>query len=96
MKDNLFTVLRGKKSYANDRRRLNRLLKKNNIFFEWHPLYDGYQWTFPKSNYPDGDAIIHCGSYGNSHGNFETMGIGEEDDCIERTAQELIQILKGE
>ena len=87
----------GKKhGYGNDRRRLNRLLKKAGIAFEWHHLYDGYQWTFPKSVYPDGDAIIHFGSYGSSRGNFETMGIGEEDDCIERTAQELIAILKGE
>ena len=84
----------GKKhGYGNDRRRLNRLLKKAGISFEWHHLYDGYQWTFPNSAYPNGDAIIHFGSYGNNRGNFETMGIGPEDDCIERTAEELIELL---
>jgi len=79
--------------YANDRRRLNRKLKKAGIKFEWHHLYDGYQWTFPESPYPRGDAIIHFGSYGHHRGNFETMGIGPEDDCIERTADELIKLL---
>jgi hypothetical protein len=84
----------GKKhGYGNDRRRLNRLLKKAGISFEWHHLYDGYQWTFPNSAYPNGDAIIHFGSYGHNRGNFETMGIGPEDDCVERTAKELIELL---
>lgn len=81
------------RSYANDRRKLNRKLKKAGINFEWHHLYDGYQWTFPTSNYPDGDAIIHSGSYGCNRGHFETMAIGPEDDCVERTAKELIELL---
>lgn len=81
------------KSYANYRRKLNRKLKKSGIDFEWHHLYDGYQWTFPNSAYPHGDAIIHFGSYGHTRGNFETMNIGPEDDCIERTIDELIELL---
>ena len=81
------------RSYANYSRKLNRRLKKAWIDFEWHNLYDGYQWTFPESPYPNGDAIIHFGSYGHDRGNFETMGIGPEDDCLERTAQELIELL---
>ena len=85
-----------KHGYGNDRRRLNRLLKKAGIEFEWCQIYDGYKWIFPNSVYPDGDAIIHSGSYGHRRGNFETMGIGEEDDCVERTAKELIELLKGE
>lgn len=84
----------GKKSYANDRRRLNRKLKKAGIEFEWHHLYDGYQWTFPQSKYPEGDAIIHSGSYCNKYGKFETMGIGPEDDCVPRNAHELIELLE--
>lgn len=83
----------GKKSYANDRRRLNRLLKKAGIVFEWHTIWDGYQWTFPQSAYPNGDAVIHSGSYYNRKGHFETKGIGPEDDCIPRTAKELIELL---
>ena len=82
-----------KNGYGNDRRRLNRLLKKAGITFECKQLYDGYQWTFPNSAYPDGDAIIHSGSYGHMYGYFETMGIGPEDDCVERTAKELIELL---
>lgn len=85
---------RGKKSYANDRRRLNRLLKKAGIVFQWEHLYDGYKWIFPQSQYPKGDAVIHYFSYGNRHGYFETLGIGPEVDCIARTAQELIELLR--
>ena len=58
--------LYGKKSYANDRRKLNRKLKKAGIKYHWEKLYDGYTWLFPK--YPYGDAAIHSGTYGNKHG----------------------------
>ena len=64
------------------------------IVFEWHTLYDGYQWTFPQSAYPHGDAVIHSGSYRNYQGYFETMDIGPEYDCIPRTAQELVELLR--
>ena len=84
----------GKKSYANDRRRLNRLLKKAGIPFEWETIWDGYKWTFPQSAYPNGDAVIHSFSYCNRQGYFETMGIGPEDDCVPRTAKELIELLR--
>lgn len=84
----------GKKSYANDRRRLNRLLKKAGIPFEWETIWDGYKWTFPQSAYPNGDAVIHYFSYGNRYGYFETMGIGPEVDCVARTAHELIELLR--
>lgn len=90
------SLMSKKHGYGNDRRRLNRLLKKAGINFEWHQIYDGYQWTFPNSTYPTGDAIIHSGSYCHKQGMFETMGIGPEDDCVPRTAKELISILKGE
>lgn len=91
--EKLKRMFENKRNYANDRRRLNRKLKKAGIDFEWHHLYDGYQWTFPGSIYPYGDAVIHFGSYGHSRGHFETMAIGPEDDCIERTAEELIELL---
>ena len=81
------------RSYANYRRKLNRRLKKAGIDFEWHHLYDGYQWTFPNSAYPQGDAIIHFGSYCNNRGYYETMGIGPENDCLPRTIDELIKLL---
>jgi len=84
----------GKESYANDKRRLNRLLKKAGIVFQCEHLYDGYKWTFPQSAYPNGDAVIHSFSYCNRQGCFETMGIGPEDDCIPRTAKELIELLR--
>ena len=84
----------GKKSYANDRRRLNRLLKKAGIVFEWSSIWDGYKWIFPQSAYPNGDAVIHSGSYCNRQGYFETMDIGPEDDCMPRTAKELVELLR--
>lgn len=83
------------RKFSNDRRRLNRLLKKNGIAFKWHHLYNGYQWIFPESKYPDGDAVIHSGSYFSERGWFETMGIGPENDCIGRPAQELISLLRN-
>lgn len=86
----------GKKSYANDRRRLNRLLKKAGIPFKWEVIWDGYKWTFPQSAYPNGDAVIHSFSYYNRQGCFETMDIGPDSDCTPRTARELISLLKGE
>ena len=84
----------GKKSYANDRRRLNRLLKKAGIAFQWEHLYDGYKWIFPQSQYPDGDAVIHYFSYGNLLGYFETIRIGPDPDCVPRTAKELVELLR--
>ena len=84
----------GKKSYANDRRRLNRLLKKAGIPFNYETLWDGYKWTFPQSAYPNGDAVIHSYSYCSRHGYFETMGIGPEVGCVPRTAKELIELLR--
>ena len=86
--------LYGKKSYANDRRKLNRKLKKANIEYRWEKLYDGYKWYFSK--YPNGDAIIHSGSYYNKSGCFETMGMPwDEDDVTVLTANELVNKLKG-
>ena len=83
----------GKKSYANDRRRLNRLLKKANINFSYAPLYDGYRWEFPDAQ-PNGDAVIHNFSYGNKYGHFETMGCDWDlGDVTELTAHELISRL---
>lgn len=83
-----------KHGYGNDRRRLNRLLKKAGIPFKWEYCWDGYKWTFPAcEQWPDGDCVIHSGSYGHTHGMFETMGIGPECDCVARTAKELIELL---
>ena len=85
----------GKKSYANDRRRLNRKLKKAGIEYSWVHLYNGYQWTFP--NYPNGDAAIHSGTYSNRRGYFETYCMPwDEDDVTVLTADELVTKLKGE
>ncbi len=83
-----------KKSYANDRRRLNRLLKKAGIVFKWEPIWDGYKWTFPQSAYPNGDAVIHNFSYWNDLGYFETLNIGPEKECTPRTARELVELLR--
>ena len=80
----------GKKSYANDRRKLNRKLKKAGIAFEWHYLYDGYQWSF--ANYPDGDIAIHSGTYGNRQGHFESYCMPWDDgDVTELIWGEIIQ-----
>lgn len=82
----------GKQSYANDRRKLNRLLKRNGIDFSWSTIYDGYQWHFPSQ--PQGDAVIHQYSYGSKYGHFETMGCDwDNGDVTELTAQELIDRL---
>lgn len=83
----------GKKSYANDRRKLNRKLKKAGIEFEWSFLYDGYTWTFPK--FPGGDAAIHCGTYSNKSGRFETYQMPWDDgDVTVLSADELVKKIK--
>ena len=83
-----------KRKFSNDRRRLNRLLKKAGIAFRVEKCWDGYKWTFPDcKQWPDGDCVIHWFSYGHTRGYFETMGIGPEDGCIARTADELIDLL---
>lgn len=83
----------GKASYANDRRKLNRKLKKAGIEFEWIHSFDGYQWLFPQL--PEGDAIIHSYSYGNKYGHFETYHMPWDDgDVTEMTADELVKTLK--
>ena len=79
----------GKKSYANDRRRLNHKLKKAGIEFEWFFLYDGYTWHFPK--FPGGDAAIHSGTYSNRYGYFETYQMPwDEGDVTVLSADELV------
>ena len=82
-----------KASYANDRRRLNRKLKKAGYQFTYHKIYDGYQWIL--NGFPNGDIIIHCGSYSNRYGHFESMGMPwDNGDCTECTANEIIEWLK--
>ena len=84
----------GKKSYANDRRKLNRKLKKAGIEYSWEKLYDGYAWRFPK--FPGGDAAIHSGTYGNRCGCFETYQMPwDNGDVTVLYADELIQKLRG-
>lgn len=84
----------GKKSYANDRRKLNRKLKKAGINFIWRHSFDGYQWLFPEFR---GDAIIHSFSYGNKQGYFETYGMPwDNGDVSMVSAKDLIKHLKGE
>jgi len=84
----------GKKSYANDRRKLNRKLKKAGIAYSWEKLYDGYTWRFPK--FPDGDAAIHSGTYGNRQGYFETYRMPwDNGDVTVLSADKLIQKLRG-
>lgn len=84
----------GKKSYANDRRKLNRKLKKAGIEYSWEKLYDGYAWRFPK--FPGGDAAIHSGTYGNRCGCFETYRMPwDNGDVTVLSADELIQKLRG-
>ena len=84
----------GKKSYANDRRKLNRKLKKAGIEYSWEKLYDGYAWRFPK--FPGGDAAIHSGTYGNRCGCFETYRMPwDNGDVTVLYADELITKLKG-
>ena len=58
------------RNFGNDRRRFNRKLKKAGIKFEWHPLYEGYQWTFDK--FPGGDIALHGGTYGARYGYLES------------------------
>ena len=95
------------RTYANDRRRLNRLLKKAGIEFEYHQhhlMRDGvcraaYQWTFPQ--YPDGDIIIGPFSYGGARGLFESMGMPwdnqEEGYTVSAvTAKEIIKRMSKE
>jgi hypothetical protein len=84
----------GKKSYANDRRKLNRKLKKAGIEYSWEKLYDGYAWRFPK--FPGGDAAIHSGTYGNRCGCFETYRTPwDNGDVTVLSADELIKKLRG-
>ena len=82
-------------NFGNDRRRLNRKLKKAGIDFEWHVLYEGYQWTFPK--YPGGDIAIHAGTYEARRGYFESYCMPwDKDDVTILSAEEAIQhLLKG-
>lgn len=83
----------GKKSYANDRRRFNRILKKAGIPFTCYPLYDGYKWEFP--DYPSGDVIIHSGSYACKFGWFESMGFPwDGEDVAIATASTLARNIK--
>ena len=84
----------GKKSYANDRRKLNRKLKKAGIEYSWQKLYEGYAWLFPK--FPGGDAAIHAGTYGNRSGYFETYQMPwDNGDVTVLSADELIEKLRG-
>ena len=80
---------------GNDRRKLNHMLKKAGIEFEWHNLYDGYQWTF--AQYPCGDVAIHGGTYGSHRGHVESYCMPWDDgDVTELTKIELItNLTKG-
>lgn len=53
--------------------------KSNNIPFDLHELYDGYQLRFP---WFSGDVIIHSYSYGGEGGSFETMGFSSDNDDV--------------
>lgn len=84
----LFGITR---KFSNDRRKLNRALKKAGIEFQWEELYDGYKWTFPKFN---GDVAIHGGTYGAKHGYFESyMMPWDNGDVTVLSCAEVIQHL---
>lgn len=68
------------RNFGNDRRRFNRKLKKAGIKFEWHPLYDGYQWTFDK--FPHGDIALHSGTYSARYGYLESYCMPWDDDEV--------------
>jgi len=89
----LFNITR---NFANDRRRLNHKLKQAGISFEWHKLYDGYQWTFPA--YPAGDIALHGGTHGAGLGFFESYGCPwDNGDVSVLSRTEVIERLnKGE
>lgn len=79
------------RKFSNDRRRLNRKLKKAGIEFEWHTLYDGYQWTFPTL---PGDIAIHSGTYSARWGYFESYCMPwDNGDVTILTAEEAIKHL---
>lgn len=84
------------RNFGNDRRRFNRKLKKAGIKFEWHPLYDGYQWTFDK--FPGGDITLHSGTYYARRGYLESYRMPwDGDDVTVLDHDEAIQHLtKGE
>lgn len=80
------------RNFSNDRRRFNRKLKKAGIKFEWHPLFEGYQWTFEK--FPGGDIALHAGTYGARRGYFESYCMPwDEGDVSVLTATEAVQHL---
>jgi len=83
------------RKFSNDRRKLNRALKKAGIEFTWDYLYDGYQWRFSTFR---GDVAIHSGTYGSRHGLFESYHMPwDEEDVTVLTCAEVIQHLtKGE
>lgn len=68
------------RNFGNDRRRFNRKLKKAGIKFEWHPLYEGYQWTFDK--FPGGDIALHAGTYGARRGYLESYCMPWDDGDV--------------
>lgn len=68
------------RNFGNDRRRFNRKLKKAGIKFEWHSLYEGYQWTFEK--FPGGDITLHGGTYGARHGYLESYCMPWDDGDV--------------
>lgn len=80
------------RTYGKLRRRINHKLVKAGIEFSYSTLFNGYQWHF--KCYPDGDAVIHFGSYGNYKGHVETMGFPwDEGDVTEMTPDELVDWL---
>lgn len=80
------------RNFGNDRRRFNSKLKKAGIKFEWHPLYDGYQWTFDK--FPGGDIALHGGTNGARYGYLESYQMPWDDgDVTVLTHAEAIQLL---
>ena len=83
------------RKFSNDRRKLNRALKKSGIEFKWDYLYDGYQWTFPKL---PGDVAIHSGTYSAQHGYFESYQMPwDNGDVTILTCAEVVQhVSKGE
>lgn len=72
----------------------NQLLVTYDIPFSLGYMFGGVQWKFPA--YPDGDIILHDGSYGHEEGYLESYRMPwDEDDVSVALPHEMVRRLLG-
>ena len=93
MKDNSCVTSNGKFSYITEEGYVRNIfsiifaLKKADVPYTDHKMFDGWQITFP---WCEGDVICHFGSYGSDGGYVESMNFPwDEGDVSTDTPEEM-------